>query len=116
MLRTADHYIGQLIEFYKLYDKNTLVFITGNHGMHDETVLKQGGEQVNDNLKMNSEYQFKHVGGDIMFDVSAVVADLDDGRLIKALGLDPHSVIQAPFDHDDLVVSLFDMVSRFQPR
>ena len=61
---------------------------------------------------MNQEYQFKYVGSDIMFDVSAIIADLSNGTLLESLGLEKNSIIKAPFDHDDLIVSLFDIISK----
>lgn len=56
MLRAADNYLSEIIRFFSSFDNNTLVVVTGDHGQHEEPVLRHGGEKLNGVASMDRSH------------------------------------------------------------
>jgi arylsulfatase A-like enzyme len=115
--RYADHYfVGEVVDFLRREDPNTIVVVTGDHGTRDVPVRSRDSP-VSPRSVFSGDCVGTSSGVDAMFVVSAVVTYLGDDPAVKeALHVDALAgkTLKFATDHGDLVYTVMDVVSRLR--
>ena len=110
------YFIGETIRYLKENDPDTIVIITGDHGSRDMPIRGKN-TPVTEKVVYSEDCVDGSSGPDSIFGVSAMISYLGDDPFVKsALGLDKLAglTVKVPTDHNDLIYTVMELVSRFR--
>lgn len=111
----ADHYqVGEVLDWLKKNDPNTIFVITGDHGTRDVPIREQDSP-IFDDVVYSSDCVHHSSGIDSFFVTSGMIGYLgDDPEVKKVMGLDKLAgkTIKVPTDHNDLVFTVEDILAK----
>lgn len=115
MMKYSDKYqIGRVLDFLSQTDNNTIFVITGKSGMNDVPVMKSGHD-YGDGVIYAKDCVGGSSGTDSFFTTSAIIGYLGNDENIKnILHLTNISgkTLKLPTDHNDLIYTLEDILSK----
>jgi arylsulfatase A-like enzyme len=115
--RYVDKYmIGDIVDYLRREDPNTIVIVTGDHGTRDVPVRWKESRVTNKTV-FSGDCVGTSSGVDSLFVVSAIMSYLgNDTDVVKALGLDrlAGKTLKVPTDHEDLTYTVMEIISRLK--
>lgn len=115
MVEYADKYqIGRVLDWLKRHDNNTIFIITGKSGARDVPIQK-GNYSYGNGVVYSTDCAHGSSGTDSFFTTGAVIGYLgDDEAIKKIMRLNNHAgqTLKIPTDHNDLVYTIEDILSK----
>ena len=110
----ADKYVGELLEWFRDNEPNTIFLITGDHGVR-KIPVNNGDDIAVDDVIYSSDCVHGSSGSDNFFVTSGMIGYLGNDSVIKeVMHLDKiqGKTLKLPTDHNDLVYTLEDILTK----
>lgn len=113
---TDKNYIGEMLDFLKREDNNTIVIVMGDHGTRDVPIRKSY-TKLTQNTILSGDCYSEPSGIDSLFITSGAILYLgDDERVKKELKLNKlrGKTVKVATDHNDVIYTILEILSRLK--
>ena len=110
----ADKYVGELLEWFRDNEPNTIFVVTGDHGVR-KIPVNNGDDIAVDDVLFSSDCVHGSSGSDNFFVTSGMIGYFGNDSVVKeVMHLDKiqGKTLKLPTDHSDLVYTLEDILTK----